>query len=157
MNENNRPILLCYDGSDPSKHAIAAAPSLLTARDAIVIAVWQPITAMPSFEWGAPAMSPVDFANLDEHARTRTQELADAGAEIAREAGLTVEALAVRADGPTWDAIVQCAAERDAAAIVLGSRGLTGLRNVLLGSVSEGVVRHAGRPTLVVPPSTRDS
>jgi nucleotide-binding universal stress UspA family protein len=34
--------------------------------------------------------------------------------------------------------------------IVLGSRGLTGLRSVLLGSVSTAVVHHADRPTLVI-------
>ena len=57
-----------------------------------------------------------------------------------------------------WAAIVDAAEQLDAAAIVLGSRGLTGLKNVLLGSVSEGVVRHAGRPVLVVhrPPAAAD-
>jgi nucleotide-binding universal stress UspA family protein len=156
MNATDRPALLCYDGSDPSKHAIAAAPSLLAARDAIVVAVWQPITALPSFAWGAPAMSPADFANVDEQLRARTQELAEEGAGIAREAGLTVEALAIQANGPIWEAIIEVAGERDVAAIVLGSRGLTGLKSVLLGSVSEGVVRRSGRPTLVVPPAPDD-
>jgi len=39
----------------------------------------------------------------------------------------------------------------DAAAIVMGSRGLTGLTSMLLvGSVSSAVLHHAGRPTLIV-------
>jgi nucleotide-binding universal stress UspA family protein len=33
----------------------------------------------------------------------------------------------------------------------MGSRGLTGLRSMLLGSVSNGVVHHAERPALVIP------
>ena len=32
----------------------------------------------------------------------------------------------------------------------MGSRGLTGLRSMLLGSVSSAVVHHADRPTLVI-------
>jgi hypothetical protein len=36
------------------------------------------------------------------------------------------------------------------AAIVMGSRGLTGVRSMLLGSVSNAVVHHTERPTLVI-------
>jgi nucleotide-binding universal stress UspA family protein len=36
--------------------------------------------------------------------------------------------------------------------IVAGSRGLRGLKSVVLGSVSSGLVNHAGRPVLVIPP-----
>jgi nucleotide-binding universal stress UspA family protein len=42
------------------------------------------------------------------------------------------------------------ARENDVAVIVLGARGLSGLQQVLLGSVSERVVRHADRPVLVL-------
>jgi nucleotide-binding universal stress UspA family protein len=46
--------------------------------------------------------------------------------------------------------IVDIAERHDAAAIVLGSRGLTGVRSVSVGSVSNAVVHHANRPTLVI-------
>jgi nucleotide-binding universal stress UspA family protein len=46
---------------------------------------------------------------------------------------------------------VETAEERDAAAVVVGSRGLTALRSAVLGSVSYGVVHHCKRPVLVVP------
>ena len=40
-----------------------------------------------------------------------------------------------------------------AAVIVLGSRGLTGVRELVEGSLSHEVAEHARRPVLVVPPN----
>ncbi len=50
-----------------------------------------------------------------------------------------------------WGTILEQAADVDASAIVLGSRGLTGLKSLLLGSVSHAVIQHADRPVIVVP------
>jgi nucleotide-binding universal stress UspA family protein len=33
----------------------------------------------------------------------------------------------------------------------MGTRGLTGIKSVLLGSVSHAVLQHADRPVIVVP------
>ena len=43
--------------------------------------------------------------------------------------------------------------EIDAAVIVLGSRGLKGIRERFEGSVSHEVAEHVGRPVLIVPPA----
>ena len=39
--------------------------------------------------------------------------------------------------------------------IVLGSRGLTGMRSLVLGSVSHGVANHSRRPVLIIPARIR--
>jgi hypothetical protein len=49
------------------------------------------------------------------------------------------------------DAIIAVADELDTATIVVGSRGLTGVKSLLLGSVSHGLIQHADRPVIVVP------
>jgi nucleotide-binding universal stress UspA family protein len=92
----------------------------------------------------------VDSAELERVAAERGSLLAEQGARIAHEAGLDAEPLAVEAVGPVWKTIVEAAAAHDASAIVIGSRGLTGLRAMLLGSVSSAEVQHAGRPTMVI-------
>jgi nucleotide-binding universal stress UspA family protein len=46
--------------------------------------------------------------------------------------------------------IVQVAQDIGAGFIVIGSRGLGGLRRALMGSVSDSVVRHAHCPVMVV-------
>jgi nucleotide-binding universal stress UspA family protein len=52
----------------------------------------------------------------------------------------------------TWEGIADVADELDAAVIVLGSRGLTGMEKIFDASLSEQVAEHAGRPVLIVPP-----
>ena len=76
---------------------------------------------------------------------------ARAGAERARAAGFDAKARAT-VEAPTWQGIVDVAEELDAAVIVLGSRGLKGLQELAVGSVSHDVARHSGRPVLIVPP-----
>jgi nucleotide-binding universal stress UspA family protein len=140
------PILICYDGSEGAKHAIEAAAGLLGGRPAVVLAVGPPLTPEESYAALGP-MTP-SFQELNEE---QALERAKEGAELARGAGLAAEA---RADvaAPTWEGVVVVADEIDAAAIVVGSRGLTGVKEALAGSVSHAVAEHAGRPVLIVPP-----
>jgi nucleotide-binding universal stress UspA family protein len=49
-----------------------------------------------------------------------------------------------------WSAIVEAAEENDAALIAIGSRGLSGVKHVLLGSVSGAVAQHSHRSVLIV-------
>ena len=48
-------------------------------------------------------------------------------------------------------AILAEAEDVDASVIVIGTRGLRGLKSMVLGSVSHAVISHAGLPVLVVP------
>jgi nucleotide-binding universal stress UspA family protein len=48
------------------------------------------------------------------------------------------------------DEILAAAARVEAGLVVVGARGLGALQRVWLGSVSEGVLRHADRPVLIV-------
>jgi nucleotide-binding universal stress UspA family protein len=81
----------------------------------------------------------------------------DRPTRIARAAGIEAEPIAVKATGPVWRTIVEVADDNDAAVIVIGSRGHTGIRSLLLGSVCNAVIDHAHQPTLVIHLPARDS
>jgi nucleotide-binding universal stress UspA family protein len=119
-------------------------------RRALVVTVWQPTAVSGSlgFAWQTAGM--LDVVELDRAAAKHGGRVAEEGVRIAHEAGLVAEPVAVEAAGPVWKTIVKIADRDDAATIVMGSRGLTGVRAVLLGSVSSAVVHHADRPTLIV-------
>jgi nucleotide-binding universal stress UspA family protein len=145
---SDAPILICYDGSEGANRAVDVAAALLGPRRAIVLDVGPLLTAAESLAAMAPVTPGAAFEQLNEdEARTR----AHAGAERARGVGFDAE---VRSDlaAPTWEGIVDAADEIDAALIVMGSRGLTGARELVEGSVSHEVAAHAGRPILIVPP-----
>ena len=140
------PILICYDGSAGAKHAIQAAAGLLYGHPAVVLAVGPPLTAEESY--AALGTLVPSFQELNEQ---QALERAKEGAELAASAGFAAEARAEVA-APTWEGVIDVADEIDAAAIVIGSRGLTGVKEALSGSVSHAVAEHAGRPVLIIPP-----
>jgi nucleotide-binding universal stress UspA family protein len=115
-----------------------------------VVTVWQP-TALGSIAWSGVTASMVDFFRFDRAGAEAGRRVADEGVRIAMESGLQATPLAVEADGPVWLTIVEIADRHDAATIVMGSRGLTGVSSMLLGGVVTAVVNRAGRPTLVIP------
>src|SRR5215218_375093 len=142
------PLLLCFDGSERAAGAIKRAGALFARRDALVLTVWEP-TALGSIAWSGVTASMVKFFRFDRAGADAARRVADAGVRIAMDAGLQATPLAVEADGPVWLKILEIADRHDAATIVMGSRGLTGLRSTLLGSVSNAVVHHTDRPTLI--------
>ena len=54
--------------------------------------------------------------------------------------------------GEIWEGIARLVAEREVDAIVVGTRGRTGLARVLLGSVAERIFRQAACPVFTVGP-----
>jgi nucleotide-binding universal stress UspA family protein len=70
-------------------------------------------------------------------------------AEELRERGLGATALLIQ--GPPVAKILEEANRIGVGMIVMGSHGRSGLTRLVLGSVSEGVVRRAACPVLIVP------
>jgi nucleotide-binding universal stress UspA family protein len=134
------PIVFAFDGSDEAKAAIARAGQLLSGRKAIVLTVWEPPTI-----WAA---GEAETQIEGDMARAATR-IADEGADLAREAGFEASAQAERGV-PAWQAITEAADDAQASVIVLGSRGRSGVKYVLLGSVATAVAQHTTRTVLIV-------
>ncbi|MFC0038185.1 universal stress protein [Actinomadura rayongensis] len=154
-------ILIAYDGSDDARTAIEyAAAHVKTDEPAVVLTVWEPL--LSQLTW-APvvtvgALPPEQGADSEKYGeQTEAEQISEQGAELARKAGFgTVTARAERSNGPNWAAIVDVAESLDASLIIMGSRGLSGAKSVLLGSVSDRVLHHAHRAALIVPPVRED-
>jgi nucleotide-binding universal stress UspA family protein len=143
-------VLIAYDGSDFAKAAIReAGEQLAGGHRAVLLTVFEPFDKIPFFGVvGAPVEAKA-MDELFETARAAAEKVADEGCELAREAGFEAEA-AVVLGAPVWNQIVEVADERDAALIVIGSRGLSGLKHVALGSVAAAVAQHSKRSVLIV-------
>lgn len=147
------PAIFAYDGSPPAGAALRAAGTLLRGRPALVATAWPSARhavgvarlAVPDevVRKGADA--------LDESTRLQAAGEAAEGAAQLTAAGWSCEQAALETARNATSALVGAADEHDAAVIVTGTRGRSALAATLLGSTAEGVLRHAGRPVLLVP------
>jgi nucleotide-binding universal stress UspA family protein len=142
---SERPILFCYDGSPESRRAIEAARDLLPTRRSVVMNV-----GLLEGVAEAYAVAGSGAARFEHEAYSAVVACAEEGARLARDEGFPAEARA-ELDTDVTRSIVDVANELEACVVVLGSRSLHGLRELVEGSVSHQVVIHAHRPVLIVP------
>ena len=156
MTDADAPLLIAYDGSDTAGRAIREAAKLFGARQVLVVTVWEPALAYEAqIPMAGPEMSavPIDIEGaheIEEELHERARRTAQAGAQLAQSVGLQAKGLAVADKVHVAETIIEVARKRAVAAIVVGSRGLKGLRARLEGSTSKAVLRDAPCPVLVV-------
>ena len=144
------PVVLAVDGSTHAQAAEAVVGWPMFAG--------LPVTVVTVVDSGFPyaaAVAPALYAETmtaftaaleaERHARAADSQSA---VTRLRSDGVTSEA-DVRTGDPTHE-IVACARERAASVIVIGSRGQTGLRRLVLGSVARGVLLQAPCSVLIV-------
>ena len=146
-------ILIAYDGSTDAQSAIDRAARLMPGAETTVLTVWESFGHMLSHTGGlvGAAGSLADAERIDGEVAETARTSAAEGARRAAEAGLVASARTEVLDGNTAQTVLAVARDADADVVVLGTRGLSGVKSFLLGSVSHAVVQHADRPVLVVP------
>jgi nucleotide-binding universal stress UspA family protein len=143
-------ILIAYDGTECSDHAIDVAGALLAGAHAHVLHVWQPIASpIEPFSLAAGVgLAPGEPTDEEQ----RAHDVAAAGVQRAKAAGFDADGEAIESVGSAAGIIEATIDRLHPRLVVIGSRGLTGLSALLKGSVSHHVSVHAHVPVLVVPP-----
>ncbi len=149
-------ILLATDGSKEAELAGRFAAELAdkTGSELHVVHVFGIMPWYPVYPEGTAldeAKPEVALAEEDlrRNSERRAREILDEEAEKIASLGGTVAEAHLREGGPAQE-IVGLAEEMDAGLVVVGSKGLGGIRRALMGNVSDAVVRHAHCPVLVV-------
>jgi nucleotide-binding universal stress UspA family protein len=141
-------ILLATDGSEEAELAALRAVDLAGATDSELHVVH--VGVVPIFLKSYPGTLGY-YGKLYEQIEEVSRELLRKQSWRVKAAGGTVAGAHLRM-GEVDLEIVALAEELQADLIVMGSRGLGGVRRALMGSVSDSVVRHAHCPVLVVRP-----
>jgi nucleotide-binding universal stress UspA family protein len=137
-----RQIVVGVDGSDCSALALrwAAREARLRGAKLTVVAAW----SVPWAVGAAPALPPGFMDDMEAGARAEVERLI---AQLGQDAeGLEIERIVVQGDA----AVRLIEFSRMAKLLVVGSRGLGGFREMLLGSVSHHCAVHAGCPVVIV-------
>ena len=156
MAPDGAPVVIAYDGSEISKAAVRHAAELLPERPAVLVTVWEPGLALlpvgPPDAFGVAAIppDPATVEAVDRGQREHATRVAGEGTELARSLGLAAEPHAVQDELDVADTVIRLARERGAAAVIVGSHGISGLRTRLLGGVSRKLIEHCELPVLVV-------
>jgi nucleotide-binding universal stress UspA family protein len=140
-------VLLAVDGSDASMSAVAATAALSMPADSTI----EVVSVIP--DWFAPEGSPwpkvirvdppTDRDRVQDDVARRLQDIEDR----VRMGAVHTEVRVL--EGRPAAEIVTEAARFGADLIVMGARGQSAVRRLLLGSVSSEVVDHAPCPVLV--------
>ncbi|MEU3530849.1 universal stress protein [Streptomyces murinus] len=137
-------IVVGVDGSEGSKQALnwAVRQAELTGGWVEAVIAWDVPQFHGALGWMPPSSS--DEAALEG----RAQSEVTSAVEEAVAAHPTVQVSTVARYGTPASVLLQ--ASRDAALLVVGSRGLGGFKGLLLGSVAQHCVQHAHCPVLVL-------
>jgi nucleotide-binding universal stress UspA family protein len=151
-----RPVVVAFDGSAESEAAMRAAAELFGTHPLLIVSVWEPGLAAAM----APLRDPTgigyappsveEMAAVDRAQRDHAIEAVETGARLARELGVEAETYPVADEADVADTIAAIAERRRACAVVVGSRGLGGVRSKLFGSTSRELLRRMECPVLVV-------
>lgn len=152
-----RRILVATDGTAACARAFDTATELARELGASLVAV----SVAPGSTEGSigTASDPLDGAEeavaaleRQDPQRARAAATAQARAAAARAAELGVDASWRVWEGPTGDAILAAAADEHVDLIVVGTHCRGAIGRLLLGSVSDYIVRNAQVPVMVVRP-----
>ena len=134
-------ILVALDGSEYTDAIVDQAISMGRICNSVIYAI-----SVMAFFPESLAIAP----QLEEEVAKKTRKFLEIVKKKIEKENLTCETI-VRLDVQPHMPIVEEAKERNVDLIVMGTRGMTGLKRVFLGSVAQKVIGYAPCPVMVVP------
>ena len=144
-----RRILVAVDGSNASFNASTYAIDLAKRNDAELIAIH---VIYPTYSQYEAALSPrperlqevsrKEMEEGEQHVNRVKQKATEEKVSITTDVIITITSVVKE--------IVEYAEKNKTDMIVIGSRGMTGFKRLLLGSVADGVVTYSHCPVLIV-------
>lgn len=131
-------LLVATDGSSKAREALEFALREFEGAETTVIYV----VDSGNYSEGLP------IDPMSEAQQTHVSNVLSDAETFAEEQDIEIET--IYRIGEPWREIVAHAEEENFDHIVVGSRGMTGVKRILLGSVAEGVVRYSPVPVTVV-------
>lgn len=138
-------ILVAYDGSKLSEKALKVAVDLMNQSPEIeldVATVYEVPKGLESFG--------LYNEGLLKEFRYSTEQMMEKVNKKLKNKQFPNKIRTYILEGNSAKVLIDFAKERDTDLIIMGSRGLSGLQEVFLGSVSHYVVQHANCPVLIV-------
>ena len=139
-------ILAAIDGSECSAHALKRAIQMAKANGAVLIILHVMVVslALYSGDVGEP------LAGVEKKEKKEGERLLAAASAEAMKEGIEPRLAVTESTDSAVKGITDYAARNGVDLIVLGTRGLSGIKRLLLGSVAAGVVRCAPCTVMVV-------
>lgn len=134
-------ILVPTDGSSTSEHALKVALDVAATMGSSVTGLY----VMDSSAYAA-FPGDLEWESIRQMLERESEEALAEVRELCEDQGTTCKAM-VREGHPAEEIIE---ASRDHDLVVMGTHGRSGLEHLLMGSVTEKVIRHAPVPVLVV-------
>ena len=138
--------LVAVDGSPESIGAVEAFAHRLQAKRAEVRLVHVVDLPLTAWDYGG-SEEPLDVASLPGPLREQVDRAFESAIRVLREHG--IEATTEVRKGRAAAEILSASVADRAHLVVMGSRGLSGVRGLLLGSVTQRVVRHGACSVLI--------
>jgi nucleotide-binding universal stress UspA family protein len=141
-------IIVAYDGSKDSGKAVEVGAELSEKFSAALVIVH--VYSSPMVAYTATAGLPApNITELEEAAKEGGQVILERGVGLARKQGVKARGELLESSSVV-QALVEFSANEKADLVVVGTRGMTGFKKLILGSVSSGLISHASCPVLVV-------
>jgi nucleotide-binding universal stress UspA family protein len=146
-----KTIIVPTDFSPVASNALHYALEMARAIDARIILL---NTYQVPVSYSDAPVSPVTTISIDDIRKSSEQRLDDLSQDVARVTNSGVQVTTESQLGNTVDVLEEMCSAIKPFAVVMGSRGSTGLERMLMGSTTLAVVKHLRHPVIVVPPGT---